>query len=146
MQTKSDDCYQRLQYVDEVGDVLKTSASKVVSQPMNSFFLRIQGVARKYKEQERAVVVTVTQIEPRGLEKGLPFGVTYFETSVRILTPIGDSVTRVEVRASLRREIADGPYAYYWHQGGDDLRTKHMWSMALASRGELLEELLMDSA
>jgi hypothetical protein len=130
------------------GNLVKSSAHLEIKFPAFHLLVQVRIVARKYVEQSRTVVVLKTFVEPRGASDGKLIGMLCYETSVRVLTPVDavHATTRMETYATLRREIIDGPNAWFWRRDFNVSIAKMVWNKTQLARNEVVESLLVDEA
>lgn len=142
-----------MQFVKVTDDLIRSSAYLELKYPGFQIALRVRLVARKYIEENRAVIVMKTQIDPMDVDGGNHVGLQCYETIVRVLTPAeptadssSSSSTRIETHSTLRRKVLDGPNAEFWRGGFDSDIAKMLWTHAHLSRNEAAENIMIEQS
>ncbi|RLN94659.1 hypothetical protein BBJ28_00004082 [Nothophytophthora sp. Chile5] len=140
-------------HVEATDDTISSCAHLVIRYEDLGVYIQLRLAGRKYREENRTVIVMRALVEPKGLDNRTPLGLAFQETHVRVITPSvpdgggpGIAATTVETHVSVTQHLHGNWTRQFWRNWSDDNIARSMWNQAITARMLVIEDQLFDEA
>ncbi|RLN26570.1 hypothetical protein BBJ28_00014981 [Nothophytophthora sp. Chile5] len=140
-------------HVEATDDTISSCAHMVIRYEDLGVYIQLRLAGRKYREENRTIIVMRALVEPKGLDNRAPLGLAFQETHVRVVTPRfpavggpGIAATTVETHVSVTQHLPGNWTRQFWREWSDDSIARSMWNQAITARMLVIEDQLFDEA